>query len=517
MAHASGANLSRPAPPVRAPLAESPLPAPRPRPRRAHPPPLPPTRIPAGFSDMLADLGKMISADPAGGQSGEPQRDAAPSFEDNAPSWEELAGMVAARRRELDVPEVDLETGPPNPMAMRRMFGQEGPPRIKLYRDHAAWCPYCQKVWMQLEEKRIPYVLEKINMRCYGEKPESFLRITSAGLLPVMEFDGKVVTESIEIAKLLEREFPETPLLPPEGSDRQKVNALLRLERKIFSAWCQFLCNNWGQAGLRRQFESTLDEVEAALKSSGGPYFLGADFSLVDVTFAPFLERMAASLAYYKGLKMRGTGQWPALERWFDEMETRPAYLATRSDYYTHAHALPPQLGGCTMIKEGEPVAAAVDGGAWRLPLPPLSSTSSPEPYSPGDDPSLDRLEAAARLVGNHADVIRFGMRATGEPGDVPVWAPLADPSARPGEWGRDRVDAGFRHVAHALLVGVEEKQASGAALRLADGPGSAEGLAPVYAAMYVRDRVGVPRDLRFPAARQLRAHFNWLIDSLCA
>ncbi len=37
--------------------------------------------------------------------------------------------------------------------------------------DHAAWCPYCQKVWMQLEEKQIPYTLEKINMRCYGARP----------------------------------------------------------------------------------------------------------------------------------------------------------------------------------------------------------------------------------------------------------------------------------------------------------------------------------------------------------
>lgn len=28
-----------------------------------------------------------------------------------------------------------------------------------------AWCPYCQKVWLQLEEKRIPYKIEWINMR----------------------------------------------------------------------------------------------------------------------------------------------------------------------------------------------------------------------------------------------------------------------------------------------------------------------------------------------------------------
>ena len=28
-------------------------------------------------------------------------------------------------------------------------------------------------------------------------------------------------------------------------------------------------------------------------------------------------------------------------------METRQTYLATQSDYHTHAHDLPPQMGGC--------------------------------------------------------------------------------------------------------------------------------------------------------------------------
>ncbi len=37
-----------------------------------------------------------------------------------------------------------------------------------------------------------------------------------------------------------------------------------------------------------------MDEVNAALEASGGPYFLGADFSLVDCVFAPFLERIGA-------------------------------------------------------------------------------------------------------------------------------------------------------------------------------------------------------------------------------
>lgn len=43
---------------------------------------------------------------------------------------------------------------------------------------------------------------------------------------------------------------------------------------------------------------------------------------------------------------VRGEGRWKHLETWFDAMETRPAYLGTRSDHYTHVHDLPPQLGG---------------------------------------------------------------------------------------------------------------------------------------------------------------------------
>ena len=73
-----------------------------------------------------------------------------------------------------------------------------------------------------------------------------------------------------------------------------------------------------------------------------------------------------------------------------------------------------------------------------------------------------------------------------------------------------------MRHVAHALLVGVEAKQAGDHPLKVGeDQPVS--GFAVVPSAAYLRGRVGVPRDLPLPAARQLRAHCNWLIESLVA
>jgi len=60
------------------------------------------------------------------------------------------------------------------------------------------------------------------------------------------------------------------------------------------------------------------------------------------------------------------------------------------------------------MTPAGEPFAEAIDGvdaASWRLPLPPLTATSTPEAYSPGEQPQLDRLQAAARLVRGTAGI----------------------------------------------------------------------------------------------------------------
>jgi hypothetical protein len=92
--------------------------------------------------------------------------DPAAPWQDTAPSWDELKHLLAASQSEEERrfrAELAAGRGNANAMASIRLFdapdGTE--PRVVLYRDYAAWCPYCEKVWIMLEEKRIPYKIEK--------------------------------------------------------------------------------------------------------------------------------------------------------------------------------------------------------------------------------------------------------------------------------------------------------------------------------------------------------------------
>jgi len=350
--------------------------------------------------------------------------------------------------------------GPTSAQATLRLFGQdEAAVRVTLYRDHHAWCPYCQKVWLWLEERRIPYRIRKVTMVCYGQKELWFRRLVPSGMLPALELDGRLITESDRILEALEGAFGSFG--PAMG--HPDVLPLRRLERQLFQAWCQWLCqphSSAGGAAARERFRQVAAAMEQALNARGGPFLLGGEASTADLVFVPYVERMNASLSYYKGYQLRS--EHPAIHRWFSALEQRPTYLGTQSDFHTHAHDLPPQMGGCHA--SGDPqqraLAARIDQGPW-----PLGESGDFDPET-----------------------------SQGEPGDAAAIALARVLRHRPTLASRNPLpDASFDQALRCALTHlISERDCTPPA-------GSAPGL------RYLRDRISVPRDMPLHAARRLR------------
>jgi glutathione S-transferase len=243
---------------------------------------------------------------------------------------------------------------PPMPQATLRLFGQsEADVRVTLYRDNHAWCPYCQKVWLWLEEKRIPYRIKKITMFCYGEKERWYKRIVPSGMLPALELDGRLVTESDDILMALEQAFGplERSMTDPT------VIPLRQLERLLFRAWCLWLCypsrSPKEDQRSRDQFVRVVDQVETALASTPGPYFLDP-FSTADVVFTPYVERMNASLYYYKGYSLRGR-EPPLFRSGLTPWKLAPPTGAPRATFTPTPTICRPKWGAATATKPPSP------------------------------------------------------------------------------------------------------------------------------------------------------------------
>lgn len=359
--------------------------------------------------------------------------------------------------KDLTVDQPERTQGPTNAQAVLRLFSQEeSSVRVTLYRDHHAWCPYCQKVWLWLEFKQIPYRIRKVTMRCYGDKEPWFLHLVPSGMLPALDLDGRLITESDDILLQLEEIFG--PLGQP--MDNPEVRSHRQLERLLFRAWCLWLCTpGLSQKDDRRameQFRRIARQFEQALQQSPGPFLDPAAPGTADLVFVPYVERMNASLAYYKGYRLRH--EHPAIDAWFQALEQLATYRGTQSDHHTHAHDLPPQMGGCWSNNSdaARAMAAQID----------LGDGLADDEARWGSDHSI---HAAAIALGR---VLRH-----------------REPLLQRNPLGRAGFDQPLRCALTNLMGQGTPYPNRGSAVAL----------------RYLRDRISVPRDMPLPAARLLR------------
>uniref|UniRef100_A0A7S3EFU9 GST N-terminal domain-containing protein n=2 Tax=Rhodosorus marinus TaxID=101924 RepID=A0A7S3EFU9_9RHOD len=397
-----------------------------------------------------------------------------------APSWQDLALKIPNDFLNPDYVNGVAKVTPPWDRDCVRLFGQtEEDIQFVFYRDTSYWCPYCQRVQIYLEEKKVPYRFKKVNLKCYGRQPGWYLKINGSGSLPLLEIGRRYKLESLQIMLKLEKEFPDTnPLLPKDGEGKRTVERHLGIEKKLTQRWLRCLrAPDTQQEKVTAELYSTLEEVEALLEEFDGPYFMGESVSITDFMYAPFVERQLASLLYWRGIDLFADGAHPNLNKFMQAMRTRHSYSALTSDTYSLVRNLPPQIGPCKKAVGAESIREQIENG------PLMAKLSS-------DDSTLGaRYSAAAQFINHHEVVVRDALRGLGE---------------RENQELHDQIDLAFRFAIKTLIDGSGEVDLRDVVSKKV-----------VDAAKYERKRVCIPRDLSPEAAVQFQGAMNWLIGCI--
>ena len=95
---------------------------------------------------------------------------------------------------------------------------------MRLYDYHRSSA--ADRVRIALNLKAIAYESIPVNLLEGEQKEEEYRGRNPQGLVPMLEVDGRRLTQSLAIIDYLESVAPEPPLLPPDPVDRAQVLAL---------------------------------------------------------------------------------------------------------------------------------------------------------------------------------------------------------------------------------------------------------------------------------------------------
>jgi glutathione S-transferase len=166
-------------------------------------------------------------------------------------------------------------------------------PEVELFGSKL--CPYARRVRLALAEKGIDFWDTDIDLE---KKPEWFLVIAPLGEVPVIRHEDRFIADSKAILEYLEDVYPDPSLRPMEPG-----------KRAIARFWVSYADNHLAPAIERcmaspDEEQSCVAELRDRLmfiereglgRCGRGPYWLGAEPSIVDLAFYPFFEQLTES------------------------------------------------------------------------------------------------------------------------------------------------------------------------------------------------------------------------------
>ncbi|GAB2272414.1 Glutathione S-transferase L3 [Dionaea muscipula] len=195
---------------------------------------------------------------------------------------------------------------------------------IRLY--IAYQCPYAQRVWITRNYKGLQDKIELIPIDLQNRPAWYKEKVYPQNKVPSLEHNNKVIGESLDLIKYLDIHFEGPSVTPEDPAKKEFAEELIAYSDKANS----IVFGALREGDPVKAAGEVFDQLENALKKfDDGPFFLG-EFSLVDIAYAPFIERFQLVLADVFNFDI--TAGRPKLAAWLEELNKIEAYKSTRQD-----------------------------------------------------------------------------------------------------------------------------------------------------------------------------------------
>ena len=183
-------------------------------------------------------------------------------------------------------------------------------------------CPYVQRCVVILHEKEVAYDIDYVDL---SDRPDWFVELSPLGKVPVLEVtrdDGSnvVLFESVVINEYLD-EVTEGSMLPADPLDRAHSRAWVEFGNAVLSDAFS-ITSAKDEADLAMVLEKLgkkLDRLEREIGT--GPFFLGAEVTLVDAAFTPALQRLSWANEIHPAMAI--FEERPKVARWWSALAAR--------------------------------------------------------------------------------------------------------------------------------------------------------------------------------------------------
>ena len=229
-----------------------------------------------------------------------------------------------------------------------------------LYHGNISVCS--QKVRLALAEKGLAWEGKILELSAGEQFDPEYMKLNPNAVIPTLVDDGRVVIESNIIDEYLDDAYPDPSLTPVDAYDR----ARMRLWTKQLDDGIHYAINaaTFAIALRKPELEKTADERQARIQSipdpvrrgrmkslieegmdsplvdaavarldkmlgdmddalGAAPWLAGAEYSLADIAFTPYLNRMDML-----HLSAMWEDRRPRVTEWFIRIKARPSFAA---------------------------------------------------------------------------------------------------------------------------------------------------------------------------------------------